>query len=342
MSQQTLPNPFQQSGNQVAPGVRSSAIAASDQERAIQEVQASMVIAKKFPRDPVEAMNRILQSCTRISLAESAVYAYPKGKKTITGPSIRLAEAVAQEWGNIQHGIRELSQENGTSAVEAFAWDMQTNVRSTKVFQVAHKRMANGQVKTLTDPRDIYEMVANQGSRRLRACILGVIPGDVIEQAKRQCEVTMQNSIQVNAESIQKLTEAFAVFGVTEQMLSHRLGGKHLSAMIGAEMLQLRNIYRSIKDGMAKPSDFFKIEEQGGAASSMEEKLSAQKPKTNGKEQPVTGPMQPPFAQIAELINKAKSVDEIDEAVSFIAGLPADQQSELETLSETKKKELSK
>ena len=56
--------------------------------RQAQEVQAAMVIAKKFPRDEVESYNRIMQSCKRKSLAESAMYEYPRGGTKVTGPSI--------------------------------------------------------------------------------------------------------------------------------------------------------------------------------------------------------------------------------------------------------------
>ena len=73
-------------------------------------------------------------------LAQSAVYSYARGGSSVTGPSIRLAEMLAQNWGNIQYGIRELSSENGESTVEAFAWDVETNTRQTKVFQVPHIR----------------------------------------------------------------------------------------------------------------------------------------------------------------------------------------------------------
>lgn len=68
--------------------------------REAQEVQASVIMAKKFPRDQQAAFNRILQACARPSLAEEAEYAYPRGGETITGPTIRLLEVCAQNWGN--------------------------------------------------------------------------------------------------------------------------------------------------------------------------------------------------------------------------------------------------
>lgn len=46
--------------------------------REAQEVQVAMIAAKKFPRDEVAAYNRILQDCQRTSLAEKAMYEYPR------------------------------------------------------------------------------------------------------------------------------------------------------------------------------------------------------------------------------------------------------------------------
>src|SRR5574340_1669066 len=170
-----------------------NAIADATTQREVAEVQGAIVLAKKFPRNQIEAMDRILNACQRPSLAEGALYSYARGGTDITGPSIRLAEVAAQNWGNLQFGIRELEQRNGESTVEAYAWDMETNVRQAKVFQVAHKRHTKKGSYQLEDPRDIYEMVANQGARRLRACILAVIPGDVTEAAVAQCEATMKS-----------------------------------------------------------------------------------------------------------------------------------------------------
>ena len=100
------------------------ATARTDGDRAIAEVQARMAIAKRFPRDTVDAKERILNACTRPGLAEESLYSYSRGGTEISGPSIRLAEAMAQQWGNIAWGIREVEQRDGESTVEAFAWDM--------------------------------------------------------------------------------------------------------------------------------------------------------------------------------------------------------------------------
>lgn len=227
-----------------------------EQERAVAEVQAAIILARRFPRDPVQATDRILNACTRPGLAEGALYTYSRGGTEISGPSIRLAEAMAQCWGNLSFGIRELEQRDGESTVEAFAWDLETNVRQTKVFQIAHERHSKKGVTKLSDPRDIYELVANNGARRLRACILGVIPGDVTEEAVKQCEVTMRSTADTSPDAIQKMVKVFAEFGVTKEQIEKRIQ-RRIDTIQPAQVISLRKIYASLKDGMSNPEDWF-------------------------------------------------------------------------------------
>jgi len=234
-----------------------AALVAIAQQREIAEVQAAMIVARSSPRDEKAAQDRILMACTRPLLAEKAMYAYSRGGTEVTGPSIRLAEVLAQNWGNFEFGVREIEQRDGESTVEAYAWDMETNVRQRKVFQVPHLRYtkSKGNV-TLSDPRDIYEMVANQGARRLRACILGVIPGDVQEAAVRQCETTLTAKAEVTPERLKGLLEKFAEFGVTKEMIEKRMQ-RHLDAMTPAMLIQFGKVYNSLKDGMSTPAEWF-------------------------------------------------------------------------------------
>jgi hypothetical protein len=186
------------------------------------------------------------------------VYDYAKGGSSITGPSIRLAETIAQQWGHIDCGIREIEQENGSSTMRAYAWDLQNNVRVTKDFKVSHKRHTRKGDYELTDPREIYENNANQGARRMRACILAVIPGDVIEAAVKQCEQTMRDSTKVTPDILKKMMEVFAEYGVTKDMIEARIQRRIEAIQEQPQILvNLRKIHTSLKDGMSKPGDWF-------------------------------------------------------------------------------------
>lgn len=293
----TTNNPFNPDGGQIVN--QPSGTVQAEQSRAIAETQASMAIAKRFPRNQMEAMDRILNSCQRSSLAEKATYVYARGGSNITGPSIRLAECVAQNWGNIQYGIRELDQRLGVSEVEAFAWDIETNTRQVKVFQVRHERhKKGGVVSKLTDPRDIYEMVANQGARRLRACILGVIPGDVIEAAVSECEKTLKTTADTSPEVLKRMVEHFGKYGVTKAMIEKRIQRK-MDAITPAQLVGLKQIYNSMEEGMSSVGDWFEPEDSAAADSSktdsIKEKLKGNKP-SGDKASQTTLPDPPPAA----------------------------------------------
>lgn len=249
-------NPFE--SNAVATR-QSEALVAVESQRAIAEVQAMAIMAKKFPRDQRAAMDRILNACTRPALAEQALYTYARGGTEITGPSIRLAEALAQQWGNFLFGIKELEQRPGESTMQAYAIDLETITRQEKVFQVKHIRDTKKGGYALTDQRDIYELTANQGARRLRACILGVIPGDVIEAAVKQCETTLKTKAEVTPERLTNLLEKFAEFGVTKEMIEKRIQ-RHIETMSPAQMVDLGKKYNSMKDGMSSAADWFEVE----------------------------------------------------------------------------------
>lgn len=235
------------------------ALASTDQQRAIAEVQAAMMIARANPRDPVRAIELIEQDCTRVGLAQAALYEYKRGGAAVVGPSIRLAECIAQRWGNIQFGIRELERNGKDSTVQAYAWDMENNVRREVTFSVPHVKDTKRGAIHLESTRDIYEMTANMGSRRVRACILGVIPGDVVESAVTQVERTLAEKAKVTPERIKKMLSIFAEYGVTQAMVEKRIQ-RRIDAITPALLLNLGKIANSLRDDMSSPADWFEVE----------------------------------------------------------------------------------
>ena len=260
----TITNPLQPTQQSAAQTFRASSASLTEQQRAVAEVQAAMMIARTNPRDQIAAMDRILNACTRPTLASAAVYTYARGGSDISGPSIRLAETIAQQWGNIQFGIRELEQGGGVSTVQAYAWDVETNARREVTFHVPLVRHTRKGAVQLTDPRDIYEHVANQGARRLRACILAIIPGDVTEAAVTQCEQTMHAAANTSPENLQRIVTAFEKHGVTKAQIEARIQ-RRLDAIRPAQVVQLQKIYASLKDGMSSPADWFDADDSAPA-----------------------------------------------------------------------------
>lgn len=272
-------------GDEVASLGQESSSSQSAQSREIAQVKGSILMAKTHPRHVTSAYNEILETCKRRTFAENALYAYPRGGTVVSGPSIRMAEALAQVWGNIDYGAQVLStnHQKHESEVMAYAWDLEKNTVQRRVFAVSHKRKAKGRIETLTDPRDIYEHVMSQAMRRVRAAILSVIPSDIIEDAVEQCQKTKvgQNGRPLK-EIIISLVNKFAEVGVTREEIEDRIG-RSVDDLIHTEIAELGNIYNSIKEGVVKKSQFFGEPEPQNTpdAQSLTDKL---KSKSKGEE----------------------------------------------------------
>ncbi len=246
-----------------------SAGARQSQSREVAETQAMFLMAERFPRDEVAAMDRILNAFSRPTLAEKAEYQYARGGSDISGPSIRAAEAMAQQWGNLDSGWRELSRgtnERGVmfSEVEAYCLDLQSRNRKRLVFILPHWRDTRKGGYALTDERDIYELCANQAQRRLRACILASIPSDVTEAAMSQAATTLKAKADTSPEAMAKMVEAFEPFGVTKAHIEKRIQ-RRLDAIQPAQVVTLKRIYASLRDDMSTAADWFEIDEAGAS-----------------------------------------------------------------------------
>ena len=250
-----LANQYEQSNS------NGGVLAQSTSSREVEEVKGQIFMARQFPRNVFQSEQRILDACKRPDLAQAAVYSYPRGGTKVEGPSIRLAEVLAQNWGNLAFGVKELEQKEGESVAMAYAWDLETNVRQEKVFTVPHIRYTRSGIKKLTDPRDIYEMVANNGARRLRACILGIIPGDIVDKAIDECNKTLQGGSKGPLKD--RIAQALKAFKenhrVTQEQIEERFG-YNVDAFTERDLLDLIKIFNSLKDGMSNVDDWFSKE----------------------------------------------------------------------------------
>ena len=111
-------------------------ISNSEQTRVIAEIQAMVFLAKNDPRDENLVLEKVVKQCQRKSMAEVAMYSFPRGGQNVTGPSIRLAEVLGRAYGNIEFGVKILSQNENSVSALAYCWDLETNVRKTDYFEV--------------------------------------------------------------------------------------------------------------------------------------------------------------------------------------------------------------
>ena len=198
---------------------------AVEQARAVAEVQAAVVVAQQCPRDMQRGIEDMRDSCGRLALAERAFYRVPNRGE---GPSVHLARELARIWGNVQYGVHELRRDDdaGMSEVQAFAWDVQTNTRSTRTFQVPPQRMVGRDRRPLVDLNDVYLNNQNVGARAVRECVFTVLPTWFVEAAQELCNETLRNGEgEPLSDRIAKVFEVFASeWGIKAGQLEDKVG----------------------------------------------------------------------------------------------------------------------
>lgn len=233
---------------------------AIEASRAIAEAQGKLVIAKRFPRNEVEAYAKAMEACQRPSMAAKAFYSFPRGGQTVAGPTIRFAEELARCWGNIDYGIKELSQDEGKSEMQAYAWDLETNAQSVQNFTNPHQREQGKKMVALTSQRDIYENNANMATRRLRSRILAILPSWFVEDAIEECKKTLAGKNDTPLiDRVKKMVVQFAKIGVTQEQIEKRLKRK-VDTMNADDFTEFIGIYNAIKQGESKIADWFEAD----------------------------------------------------------------------------------
>lgn len=261
MQEQTAPNmPTMQGGVMAQMDKINQGTVAIEASRAIAEAQGKLVIAKRFPRDEVQAYAKAMEACQRPTMAEKAFYSFPRGGQTVEGPTIRFAEELARCWGNIDYGIKELSQDDGKSEMQAYAWDLETNAQSVQNFTNPHAREQGKKMVTLTSQRDIYENNANMATRRLRSRILAILPSWFVEDCITECKKTLAGHNETPlVDRVKKMVVQFAKMGVTQEQIERRLKRK-VDTMNADDFVEYVGIYNAIKQGESKIADWFEAE----------------------------------------------------------------------------------
>lgn len=233
-------------------------------ERAVAEARGQMQLAKMFPRNLNAAYAEIMDACKLHAMANVAFYTLPQGGQKVTGPSIKLIEQIAQSCGNFEWGHRELGRQEagpgptdfGRSEVEVYAWDKEKNIRSIRQITVLHVLDTRDGPRKLRDQRDIDNKIANVASKQMRGRLAALLPKWLIEAAQEECRKTLtgNNNVPI-AERVRKMSQAFAGYGVTVELLERSLGHK-LESVTVDELADLLGIYNAIKEG-TPPDEFF-------------------------------------------------------------------------------------
>ena len=157
--------------------------------------------------------------------------------------------------------------------MQAYCWDLETNTMSLQNFTNKHIRESKYGNTELKSQRDIYELNANMGARRLRSRILAILPPDLVEACIQECKKTLAgDNTNPFIDKVNNMVVAFQKLGVSKEQLEKRLNHT-VESITEQELLEMIGIFNGIKNKETKVSEWF---EQPRTASALTEAINAE------------------------------------------------------------------
>lgn len=209
------------------------------------EVTAQLDAAHKYPRQIKRFLNEAMTLATLSrDVAESCIYALPRGGKTIAGPSVRLAEICASAYGNLHVAARILDAEEKEVVAQGVAWDLERNLRVTVE---ARRRITNKSGRRYDDDM-ITVTGAAAGSIALRNAIFRVVPRAYVDTIYAKVREVAVGNATTLADRRHEVVQRLQKIGVPVERIFARVGKKAIEDVGLDELEVLIGLGTSIKN----------------------------------------------------------------------------------------------
>lgn len=293
------------------------------------EIDHQISTARAYPR----SIDRAIKNITTLTTldeetAESCIYALPRSNKPIQGPSIRLAEVVAGQWGNNRNGARIVHVDRAEKVVvaEGLFHDLETNVQTRAQVQ---RRIVDSKGRLYSD--DMIIVTGNAAcSIAKRNAILGGVPRGIWGGAYDRALKVVAGTAETLAVTREKAVGAFAHFGVKPEQVFGALALEGYEDITLNHIPTLRGMFSALKNGEATVEEMFSPRVVGNvhqtvtnplADSGPAPKASPAAPAPKPASAQEAAPGLSPDATIAELerrLSAARTAAEVEKAFSDV------------------------
>lgn len=218
------------------------------------EVETQLDAAHKYARSIKRFMaNAISLATINVATAESCIYALPRGGKTISGPSVRLAEVVASAYGNLHVATRVIDVGERELTAQAVAWDLQTNLR---ISIEVRRRITDKNGRKFND--DMVNVTAAAAcSIALRNAIFRVIPRALIDQVYDRCRAVAVGDSKSLSTRRDEVLARLAKLGADKDRVLGALGLQGVEDIGMAELEHLIGMGTALKSGDVQLDEVF-------------------------------------------------------------------------------------
>lgn len=228
------------------------------QARADLDIQIST--AKHYPRNIQKGFQNALSTVqSSREIAESCFYTVPRGGKRISGPSVRLAEIMASNWGNLRVKTTIVDEGKDSVVCQASCIDLETNVG---VSVEVRRRITTKEGVRYSD--DQITLTTNATSSiAFRNAIFKVIPAVYVQpiyEAARTLAVGKESDLD---ERRTRCIKYFESLGVPSTVLLKHLGKMKATDIKLDDIEYLLGIQSALKEGDADQDEIFAMTRDG-------------------------------------------------------------------------------
>lgn len=218
------------------------------------ELECQLDAAHKYKRSITKfLMDAKTMATITPEVAESCMYSVPRDGKTITGPSVRLAEICASAYGNLQIAARVLEAEDTEIVAQGAAWDMERNTR----FTIEVRRRIVGK----NNRRFSSDMIVTTGnaaaSIALRNAVFRVIPRAYVDTIYDHARSVAVGDAKTLVDRRTTVLERLLKMGITRERVLSRLDKPGVDDIGLAELEALIGFGTSIKNGDLSADEAF-------------------------------------------------------------------------------------
>lgn len=241
------------------------------------ELDVQISTAKAYPRNTAQCVDYAMQLATMDeATAQSCFYCLPRKekdgtKKEIRGGSIRLAEIMANAWGNIHAATRIIENDGRHITAEGVAWDLQANVKITMQNKVSIRFGEKDGKGGYTANADMQTVLSNAASAKaLRNAIFKVVPKALVDRVLSHAMNYSVGDQKTMKTKIDSIFERLVKMGLDKEKIFSYYGHTALSEFTEDDCKSLIGVGTAIKEGHIKIDEVFEMEKEASTLTAAE------------------------------------------------------------------------
>lgn len=238
------------------------------------EIDTQIATAHAFPRSIAKFIKDVMNLATVTpEIAESCIYALPRGGKFVEGPSVRLAEMVASAYGNLRTGARVIYNDGKHVTAQGITHDLEKNIMHTEEVKrsIMQHEWKNGQKtgKMVTMNEDMQTVTGRAACAiAYRNSVFKVVPAALISDIIDKLKEISKGTLETLGSRRDKAMAYFKELGVKEAQVFDVLEVKGIEDIDLDKLTILRGMATALKNGEATVQGMFPPPDQKSKADS--------------------------------------------------------------------------